>query len=152
MKTWYLPIGFLVLGLLVSYYLGFTPVLVGVIYFFCSIVSYCLYAKDKWAAKNGHWRVQENTLHLSALVCGWPGAIIAQQGLRHKTQKASFRVVFVITLLLNLSLLGWLHTADASQKLRHYINTADSWAVNQFGVNKGTTILLALTKFHRQGK
>ncbi|WP_235357708.1 DUF1294 domain-containing protein [Arsukibacterium ikkense] len=39
---------------------------------------------------------------------GWPGAWLAQQYLRHKSQKKPFLRVFWCTLLLNLALLGWL--------------------------------------------
>jgi uncharacterized membrane protein YsdA (DUF1294 family) len=149
MRVDYLLIVLLVLALLYSYWFGYTPALIGLIYFSASLVSFALYAKDKKAAKKGAWRVQENTLHLSALVGGWPGAILGQQLLRHKTQKTSFRLVFAISLLLNISLLAWLHSPNATQKLRYYIYKTESWVVNQFGINKGTTIILELSKFHR---
>ena len=68
----------LILILSTSYYLGFTPLLIALIYFIASLVSYCLYAKDKKAAQNDTWRVSENTLQLSALLFGWPGAIVAE--------------------------------------------------------------------------
>lgn len=52
------------------------------------------YAMDKSAAVGGGWRIRESRLHLLALVGGWPGALLAQQVLRHKTSKAGFRGVF----------------------------------------------------------
>ncbi len=149
MRIFYFPIVLLVLVLLYSYWSGYIPVFIGLVYGIASIVSFALYAKDKKAAKIGAWRVQENTLHLSALLGGWPGAIIGQQQLRHKTQKVSFRIVFAITVLLNIGLLGWLHTPNIAPKLRYYIYKTESWAVKQFGINTGTRILLELTKFHR---
>ncbi|EIF44597.1 cold-shock DNA-binding domain-containing protein [gamma proteobacterium BDW918] len=149
MKIYYYPIILLIAGLLYSYWFGYTPVLVSVAYFVASIASYALYAKDKKAARRGAWRVQENTLHLTALLGGWPGALIAQQRLRHKTQKVSFRVVFAVTFLLNIGLLAWLHTAKASETLRYYSDNAGDWAVAQFGVNLGTAIVQELTAFHR---
>ena len=33
---------------------------------------------------------------------GWPGAILAQQLLRHKTAKLSFRAVFWVSVLINV--------------------------------------------------
>jgi uncharacterized membrane protein YsdA (DUF1294 family) len=36
------------------------------------------------------------------LACGWPGAIIAQQVMRHKTLKMSFQVVFWVTVVVNV--------------------------------------------------
>ncbi|MEX1668287.1 DUF1294 domain-containing protein [Zhongshania guokunii] len=148
MKIWYLPIVLLAAGLAYSYWLGYTPPLIALIYFVGSVIAYSLYAKDKRAAVKGAWRVQESTLHISALLCGWPGAIIAQQRLRHKTKKVSFRVVFTISLLLNLSLLAWLHSPAASHKLHDYGYKFDQWVATQFGGNKYLDILLAFSRFH----
>ena len=50
----------------------------------------------------------ENTLHLLALLGGWPGALVAQAQFRHKTRKVSFRAVFWLTVAVNLAALGWL--------------------------------------------
>ena len=44
----------------------------------------------------------EAALHLLSLCCGWPGALYAQQLLRHKTVKVSFRVGFWFTVVLNV--------------------------------------------------
>ncbi len=67
-----------------------------------SAVTFAVYAVDKSAAQAGRWRVPENTLHLLGLLGGWPGAILAQQLLRHKTQKQRFRAVFWCTAWANL--------------------------------------------------
>jgi uncharacterized membrane protein YsdA (DUF1294 family) len=37
------------------------------------------------------------------LIGGWPGAIVAQQLLRHKTSKRSFRIAFWVTVVLNIA-------------------------------------------------
>jgi uncharacterized membrane protein YsdA (DUF1294 family) len=49
-------------------------------------------------------------LHLIALAGGWPGALLAQKVLRHKSSKQSFQVVFWVTVLLNCAALSWLLT------------------------------------------
>ena len=67
-----------------------------------SMVAYLLYWFDKRRAIAGGRRLPENTLHWASLLGGWPGAIIAQQRLRHKTQKRSFRIVFWITVFLHI--------------------------------------------------
>ncbi|HMW70703.1 MAG TPA: DUF1294 domain-containing protein [Cellvibrionaceae bacterium] len=75
-----------------------------------SAIAYSLYAWDKRAAQASRWRISERNLHLVALLGGWPGAIFAQQRLRHKSQKLSFRVIFYSTVLINVALLiayGW---------------------------------------------
>jgi uncharacterized membrane protein YsdA (DUF1294 family) len=148
MKIGYLLIALLLAGLIYSYWFGYTPALIGLVYFLASIISYYLYAKDKKAAKNGMWRVPENTLHLSALLGGWPGSILGQQKLRHKTKKVSFRIVFFITLLTNLCLLFWLHTPDGSHKLYVYLYKVEYWVTNQFGSHVDVHILLKLIKFN----
>jgi uncharacterized membrane protein YsdA (DUF1294 family) len=94
MKMHYLPIYLLLAALPGSYYLGFTPLLLALIYVLLSLVSYIAYAKDKAAARNDEWRVPENTLPLLALCGGWPGAIVARQRLRHKTRRSVFAWCF----------------------------------------------------------
>lgn len=78
------------------------PVWTGVLYLFASIICFAVYAQDKAAARAGRRRTPENTLLLLGLLCGWPGAVLAQQWLRHKSSKRPFQVAFWITVLCNL--------------------------------------------------
>lgn len=71
-------------------------------YISASVICFLAYATDKSAAVNGRWRTPESTLHFLSLACGWPGAIIAQQLLRHKSNKASFRAPFWATVGANI--------------------------------------------------
>jgi len=66
----------------------------GVGYGAMSIVAFYLYWKDKRAAVRGAWRVPERNLHIVELLGGWPGALLAQRWLRHKTKDRTFRIVF----------------------------------------------------------
>jgi uncharacterized membrane protein YsdA (DUF1294 family) len=66
-----------------------------------SLVAFVTYGVDKDAAQRGARRVPENTLHMLALLGGWPGAFAAQQMFRHKTRKLSFQIVFWFTVALN---------------------------------------------------
>ena len=93
------------------------PLIVFVLYLALSILTYWAYALDKTAAKKGAWRTQESTLHLFALAGGWPGTLLAQQRLRHKSKKESFRFVFWVTVLINLGAALWLLSATGSQVL-----------------------------------
>jgi len=70
-----------------------------------SIITYITYSSDKSSAITENSRVPENTLHILSLLGGWVGALIAQQRFRHKTKKPSFKIVFWITVLLNVSIL-----------------------------------------------
>jgi len=67
-----------------------------------SVVCFGAYAVDKSAAVAGRWRIPESTLLFLGLAGGWPGAIVAQQVLRHKSNKASFRSAFWNTVVLNV--------------------------------------------------
>lgn len=75
---------------------------VAMLYLMASAVAFVAYSIDKSAARRGDWRTQESTLHLIALLCGWPGAFLAQKALRHKTAKSSFQSAFVAMVALNL--------------------------------------------------
>lgn len=75
---------------------------VALVYLVLSAVAFVAYAIDKSAARRGARRTPESTLHLLALLGGWPGALLAQQFLRHKSTKASFRAVFWATVVINV--------------------------------------------------
>ena len=98
----YLPILLFVLGYLVANALWPIPLWVAGVYLVASIVCFVFYAVDKSAAGAGRWRIPETTLLLWGVVGGWPGAIVAQQTLRHKTQKVSFRRAFWGSVVVNL--------------------------------------------------
>jgi len=70
-------------------------------YCVASVVCFVVYAIDKSAAAAERRRVSEATLLVLGLVGGWPGAIVAQQVLRHKSNKASFRASFWLTVIIN---------------------------------------------------
>jgi uncharacterized membrane protein YsdA (DUF1294 family)/cold shock CspA family protein len=77
-------------------------------YLVLSLVAFFAYALDKSAAVSGRWRTSEQTLHLFALAGGWPGALVAQQLLRHKTSKQNFIYVFWLTVFINIvSFVAW---------------------------------------------
>jgi uncharacterized membrane protein YsdA (DUF1294 family)/cold shock CspA family protein len=86
------------------------PPLILAAYMVLSLLTFIMYAVDKSAAKKGAWRTKESTLHLLSLAGGWPGALVAQQNLRHKSKKQSFRIVFWATVLLNCGSFIWLLT------------------------------------------
>ncbi|MCU1717203.1 DUF1294 domain-containing protein [Pseudomonas sp. 5P_3.1_Bac2] len=71
------------------------------IYPLASLISVGLYWRDKVQAQRGGWRTPEKILHASELIGGWPGALIAQQWLRHKTRKLSYQWVYWLIVLLH---------------------------------------------------
>ena len=86
------------------------PRWVASLYMVMSLITFFAYWKDKAAAQAGRWRTPESTLHCLTLIGGWPGAILAQQWLRHKSSKAPFRTVFWCTVVVNVSVFVWLHS------------------------------------------
>lgn len=106
----------------ISVLAGKLPPTVLVIYIVLSILTFFLYLIDKSAAKKGVWRTKESTLHLFALAGGWPGALVAQQKLRHKSKKESFRFEFWITVLTNCGVFIWLFSTDGSALLNKFLN------------------------------
>ena len=79
------------------------PLMLAALYVGASVVTFFAYAKDKAAAQRNGWRTEEATLHLLALAGGWPGALFAQQFLRHKSTKPEFRAYFWATVVLNVA-------------------------------------------------
>jgi uncharacterized membrane protein YsdA (DUF1294 family)/cold shock CspA family protein len=98
----YLPILLFALVYLGTNALWPIPLWVAGLYAVASVICFVVYAVDKSAASAQRWRVSETTLLLLGAVGGWPGAIVAQQILRHKTQKASFRSAFWGTVVINV--------------------------------------------------
>ena len=94
------------------------PLAVLGLYLTASVAAFVMYAFDKSAARRDKWRIQENTLHLLALVGGWPGALVAQKLLRHKSSKTSFQFVFWVTVFINCCALAWLIFSSAASTLR----------------------------------
>lgn len=129
-----------------SYYVGYTPVALIVFILFASVVAYILYAIDKTAAMEGSWRVSENTLHMAALLFGWPGALIAQNRLRHKTKKKSFRAYFWLMVMLNLAGIAWIHTPPGNNQLRYSAYQLENIAISNIPFAAPVSAILFLTR------
>jgi uncharacterized membrane protein YsdA (DUF1294 family) len=71
-----------------------------------SLLSFIANGLDRRQATKGGRRVPERTLHLMAFLGGWPGALIAQRQFRHKTQKAPFRIVSWMLVVLHIGIAG----------------------------------------------
>lgn len=99
--------------LLVLVVSGRLPILVPALYAGMSLLTFLTYWLDKRAARRDAQRTPENTLHLLSLLCGWPGALLAQRLLRHKSVKSSFRLGFWLTVVLNIFGLWFAYTRGA---------------------------------------
>lgn len=102
----------------IAYLLEQLPQKLFLIYIVASVITFLAYASDKSKAQRGAFRTPENSLHTLSLIGGWPGAGLAQQLLRHKTQKKEFRLVFWITVILNSGAFTWLFTPTGQTVLK----------------------------------
>lgn len=93
---------FVALALAVAYFWR-PPFWLSWLYMGASLAAFASYAADKSAAERRAWRVSENTLHGLSLIGGWPGALLAQQVLRHKSVKRDFRAAFWMTVVVNVT-------------------------------------------------
>jgi uncharacterized membrane protein YsdA (DUF1294 family)/cold shock CspA family protein len=101
--------------------MGYIPKNLALLYLGASIVTFITYASDKSKAQRNSWRTPENTLHFLALIGGWAGAAIAQQTLRHKSQKRDFRILFWFTVIVNCVALTWIMSPGGAQVLSLFI-------------------------------
>ncbi|MEN8173824.1 MAG: DUF1294 domain-containing protein, partial [Chloroflexota bacterium] len=92
-------------------------------YLILSTVTYGFYAADKSASEKGTWRIRESTLHILSAAGGWPGALAAQQILRHKTRKKTFLIVFWMTVIVNCGAFVWLLMSDQTATLRAWMGS-----------------------------
>ncbi len=67
-----------------------------------NISTFFLYALDKLLASAQTRRVPERTLHLTAFLFGSPGALLAMNLFRHKTQKTSFQLMLAWVVLVQV--------------------------------------------------
>ncbi|EWH08981.1 cold shock DNA-binding domain-containing protein [Catenovulum agarivorans DS-2] len=93
-----------------------------ILYFYAglSVFAFLLYAVDKSAAQNNRWRTPERHLHLISLLGGWIGAFCAQNMLRHKSKKREFKLIYRVTVAINICILGWL-LGEQGQQFLHSI-------------------------------
>lgn len=92
-------------------------------YYVVSVLTLAVYCDDKFAAEKRNWRTPESTLQMFALLGGWPGALIAQNLLRHKVSKTAFLIQFWLMVSGNLiALYCWCFT-DYVTQLIHFLSS-----------------------------
>ena len=70
-----------------------------------NVLSFALMSLDKYAAKQGKWRVPEKTLFLVTACFGGLGGVLGMYLLRHKTRHWYFQLFFPILLIVQLAVL-----------------------------------------------
>jgi uncharacterized membrane protein YsdA (DUF1294 family)/cold shock CspA family protein len=79
--------------------------LIPVVSMVVSILTFLAYGYDKSQAMQKKQRVPERSLHLLSLLCGWPGALIAQHHYHHKNRKSSFQFTYWVVVVMNIGAL-----------------------------------------------
>jgi len=74
----------------------------GLTYLGNSLMTILFYWDDKFRAQKDLWRLPEILLHYWELLCGWPGALCAQNIFRHKRNKLKFMLWFLACAMLNV--------------------------------------------------
>ncbi|KAK8799986.1 hypothetical protein WA588_002805, partial [Blastocystis sp. NMH] len=64
-------------------------------YLVMGVISFALYALDKWKAVNGMWRIPERVLLTSTAIGGFIGSAAGMILCHHKTQKSLFWIVLI---------------------------------------------------------
>ncbi|WP_417744518.1 DUF1294 domain-containing protein [Rosistilla oblonga] len=86
--------------------IGPLAMIYAVVMLILSLLSFASYGWDKRQARVDRQRISERRLHTIDLLGGWPGGWVGRRTFRHKTSKRSFVIVFWMTVVLNLSLVG----------------------------------------------
>lgn len=85
--------------------------------------AYSLYALDKVVSNHSRWQIPESLFHLTSILGGWPGAVLAQSLLRHKPISPSFNACFWLSVLLSLTLYVWSLTPKGRVDLQALLTT-----------------------------
>lgn len=67
--------------------------LILIVFFLVNIITFIMYAVDKYCAQRGLWRIRETYLLTAAFLFGAPGALFSMVFLRHKINKPKFRTI-----------------------------------------------------------
>lgn len=70
-----------------------------------NIITFVLFAVDKWKAIHNRWRIRTITLMGFALAGGTVGGLLAMYIFRHKTKTASFTVGLPVMLVVQVVIL-----------------------------------------------
>ena len=70
-----------------------------------NVITFALFAVDKWKAVHGRWRIRTTMLMGFALAGGTVGGLLAMYAFRHKTKTRSFTVGLPVMLVVQVVVL-----------------------------------------------
>ena len=74
-----------------------------------NIVTFLVYAIDKWKARRSKWRIPETTLLGLAVIGGSIGAWSGMKVWHHKTQHKNFRFGLPLIMIAQIALAIWIY-------------------------------------------
>ena len=74
-----------------------------------NVITFALFAYDKYCAKHDKWRVRESTLLIWAAIGGTVGAIAAMEICHHKTLHLKFKYGIPLLFFLQIILIGLIY-------------------------------------------
>lgn len=72
-----------------------------------NIIGFLIMYIDKKKAKNGSWRIPENTIFVVTAIGGGIGTIAGMYKFRHKTKKKIFTIGLPFLLIMDILLVIW---------------------------------------------
>ena len=73
-----------------------------------NVITFLIYAIDKWKAKKNRWRIPESTLLLLAVLGGSIGAWLGMKIWHHKTMHKKFKYGIPLIMILQIGMLLYL--------------------------------------------
>lgn len=96
-----------------------------------NLTGFLAFAWDKYCARNGMWRVPEQTLLALAMIGGTVGVIVGQQALRHKTWKEPFQTYLLSIAVIQVIVLLALSLPQVRSALWMFLRQMIGLGVNQ---------------------
>lgn len=75
-----------------------------------NLIGFLIMYIDKQKAKNGSWRIPENTIFVITAIGGGIGTISGMYKFRHKTKKKIFTIGLPFLLIMDILLIIWYFT------------------------------------------
>ena len=73
-----------------------------------NVITFLIYAIDKWKAKKNRWRIPESILLLLAVLGGSIGALMGMKIWHHKTMHKKFKYGIPLIMILQIGMLLYL--------------------------------------------
>lgn len=80
-------------------------------------LTFFMFGWDKYVAERGGWRISESSLLMLSFLGGTPAAFMAMPFFRHKTRKGSFRVKFMLMVVLQVCTVSYLMVSGEWRQL-----------------------------------